>query len=520
MRAVWSTNFDGLASRAAGHFKLTPLEVGLDTSHRLCVPAKGQLLCVALHGDYRYDHLRNTPPELQTQDENLRNAFIDHVRDTPLIVIGYSGRDASVMEAFHSAYSQPGSGTLYWCGWSDDAPTQEIATLIRKARSSGRNAFYVPSLGFDDILKRLGLHCSAGEWREAIRREISELTPDSRLDRAAFEAPCPRINTLIKSNAFAVECPAEVFAFDLHQWPSKKAWASVRETVADQPIVAVPHRGKILALGTLDSIKAAFGTNIRGPIERTPVTADDLRYEDGTLVSLLRDALIRTMATTANVATDGRQQLWISSNPQKRTEGGIQCFAYDAVLVFLRRIGGTQYVILKPTLRVLDQHGMDVPADIASLVKISLLSSQYNSTFNKSINDWRARLFSVPKGQHTAVFVPTDCGSTFKFHVRRYPVFAGISSPRSNAQIRVREEMLPLIKHRGFEVEEPRLIFCGNKKHVHPIQGLIQNRPYDHPLVQGGLTRSVRLGVVSSRRNPSPTCLPKSNFANSPSWTD
>lgn len=495
IRFVWSTNFDGLSARAAGEFKLTPLEVGLDTAHRLCVPARGQLLCVALHGDYRYDHLRNTPPELQTQDENLRNAFIDHVRDTPLIVIGYSGRDASVMEAFHSAYSQPGSGILHWCGWGDDPPPQEIAALIRTARRNGRNAFYIPSLGFDDTLKRLGLHCSTGERREAIRQEISRLTPDSRLDRAAFEAPCSRINTLIKSNAFAVECPAEVFAFDLHQWPSEKAWAWVREAVADHPVVAVPYRGKILAFGTLDGIKAAFGANIKGQIERTPITADDLRYEDGVIVSLMRDALVRSMAVAAHVETDGRGQLWLSSNPRKCNEGGVQCHAYDAALVFLRRIAGTQYVVLKPSLRIFDQNGVDVSPEIANLVKMSILSSQYNKAFNASINMWRDLLF--PKGQPTAIFeFPTGCGSTFKFHVRRSPIFAGIASQSGNTQIRIPEKMAPLIKHHGFEVEEPRLIFSGNAKNVHPILGLVQNRPYDHGLVQGGFTRSVRLGVV------------------------
>ena len=59
--------------------------------------------------------------------------------------------------------------------------------------------------------------------------------------------------------------------------------------------------------------------------------------------------------------------------------------------------------------------------------------------------------------------------------------------------------MLHHIKHHGFEVEEPRLIFSGNKTHVHPIQGLIEHRPYDHALVQSGFTRSVRLGIVCPR---------------------
>ena len=62
IRSVWSTNFDGLAARAAANFKLTPIEAGIDTQNGASRAAKkGELLCVSLHGDYRYDQLKNTP---------------------------------------------------------------------------------------------------------------------------------------------------------------------------------------------------------------------------------------------------------------------------------------------------------------------------------------------------------------------------------------------------------------------------------------------------------------------------
>jgi NAD-dependent SIR2 family protein deacetylase len=116
IRSVWGTNFDGLPARAAANFKVTPVEVGIDTQARLPrITSKGELLCVSLHGDYRYDDLKATDDEVQNQETSLREAFISHVQDTPLIVSGYSGRDKSVMETFRAAYSQ-GSAPLYWCG--------------------------------------------------------------------------------------------------------------------------------------------------------------------------------------------------------------------------------------------------------------------------------------------------------------------------------------------------------------------------------------------------------------------
>ena len=86
-------------------------EVGLDSSERLArLRPESGLVSVAMHGDYRYDQLRNTPSELREADARIREHLALHVRDTPLIVVGYSGRDESVMATLEEAYSQAGSG--------------------------------------------------------------------------------------------------------------------------------------------------------------------------------------------------------------------------------------------------------------------------------------------------------------------------------------------------------------------------------------------------------------------------
>src|SRR5262245_3194365 len=164
VRSVWSPNFDGLTARAAANFKLTPIEVGIDTQNRAARSvAKGELLCVSMHGDYRYDKLKNTPEDLQKQEATLRAALIRELKDTSVIVSGYSGRDRSLIDALLDAYGQPGTGILYWCGFGDaDIPTH-VESLIRHARANGRQAYFVPSMSFDDLVTRLGLHCLDGE---------------------------------------------------------------------------------------------------------------------------------------------------------------------------------------------------------------------------------------------------------------------------------------------------------------------------------------------------------------------
>jgi hypothetical protein len=180
VRTVWSTNFDGLPARAAAGSSLTVREVGIDSQSRISrAPGTGELLCVSLHGDYRYDDLKNTPEELQTQEATLRRVLVDDLRATSLIVSGYSGRDNSVMDALHDAYAQNGAGVLYWCGFSDGDFPERVTALIKHARAHGRQAFYIPTLGFDDLLTRLALHCLQGERHKVAKDCLEEFATTS-----------------------------------------------------------------------------------------------------------------------------------------------------------------------------------------------------------------------------------------------------------------------------------------------------------------------------------------------------
>ena len=499
IRSVWSTNFDGLAARAAAPFSLTPLEVGIDSQQRLTrPPTQGELLCISLHGDYRYDALKNTPEELQTQEAELRKALIEEMRTASLIVAGYSGRDRSVMDALLTTYAGPGTGVLFWCGFSDSDPPDHVVALIRHARDHRRQAYYVPTLGFDDLMTRLALHCLHGERREASRRCIATLVPTDLLHREPFQVPQLKNATLIKSNAFEILCPDEVFQFDLKVWPTERVWASLREAAGERPLVAVPLN-KVLALGTIEDIRDAFGDNVRGTIERTPVVPEDLRHDDGAVVSLMRQALVRSMAESVDVETDGTKTLWRSRAFRSVRHGAASYSVHEAAGIFLRRIGGVQHLVLMPSLRVFDQTGAEAPLEISNPIKLEILGYQHNKPFNKAVNDWRQTLF--PKGP-TAVFAfPHNSGSTFKFRVRRSPIFASIALPSGGCALRMPQQMQPLIKHRGVQLAEPPLLFSNKTgtasvKDTHPIRGILSNRPYDYPLTSRGLSSSLRLGVV------------------------
>ena len=501
-RSAWSTNFDGLVARACAGFELTPLEVGIDTQNRISRPPnRGEILCVSLHGDYRYDELKNTPQELRKQEEDLQRALVEELQDTPLIVAGYSGRDVSVLQALKAAYSKPGTGTLYWCGFGDGKPPDRVVELIRQARSARRNAFYVPSLGFDDLLTRLALHCLEGQARELADETISRLAPKDLLERSPFEITFQRTTTLIKSNAFEVECPSEVLQFELKSWPESRVWAWLREQTKDLPVVAVPHKGKVLAIGLVDHIRQIFGDNVKGYIERTPVATEEYRYEDGAIASLMRTVVTRAMADSMGIDAH-RHEMWLQEQTQTSQRIDSRCVPHDSLLVFLRRIGGRQYLVLQPSIKVLDSSGKPVSHELAEPVKRTILGWQHNKPFNETVNRWREKLF--PAAGQTTFEYPKDCGSTFSFTVSRAPTFAAISK-KNDPAISHLEKFEHLRKQRGIELEEPPLVFCnrqakGKILDTHPIRGLVSNRPFDFPLTSHGLLSSIKLAVVCPQK--------------------
>jgi hypothetical protein len=501
VRGVWSTNFDGLSARAAAVFKLTPIEVGIDCQHRVIrAPSAGELLCVSLHGDYRYDQLKNTSEEIQSQETALRKALIEHVSASSLIVCGYSGRDDSIMTALRDAYAQPGTGALYWCGFNEREIPSHVIDLLQEARSHQRQAYYVTALGFDDLMTRLALYCLPEEDRDSVTKFLENYKSDDLLAREPFNVRELRANTLIKSNAFSIECPAEVLQFDLLKWPAgPEIWTALRAAIGPRQVVAVPFKRKVLALGTIDDIKTSFGGNVRGAIERAPVSPTEFGFRHGAIVSLMREAVTRSMAEAAGLPSDGRRELW---NPKQQTSvvhERTEFSVFPSARLFLRRIGAGQYLVLKPSLKVLDQSGDEVSAEVADAIKLAQLGYQHNKQFNQAVNAWRELLF--PKGRPNVFEFPVNCGSTFKFKVNRSPVFGQIGLPQGGPPINIEDRLRPLLRHRGLQLAEPLLVFSnragtGTVKGPHPIRGVVENRPYDYPLTVRGLSASLRLGVI------------------------
>ena len=91
--------------RAAQQANITPIAINLDCVDRIYrTESSSELLYIALHGDCKFRTLKNTEKELDSQNSEFVSALRRYFVDKNLIIIGYSGRDKSLMSAFERSF--------------------------------------------------------------------------------------------------------------------------------------------------------------------------------------------------------------------------------------------------------------------------------------------------------------------------------------------------------------------------------------------------------------------------------
>lgn len=106
---VFTTNFDPLIEETTHSANAIlpvdkqkrPTVAAIDSADRAmrCLNESDWPLVAKLHGDYQSIAIKNTGLELEEQDARMRHVLMESCKRFGMIFVGYSGRDASIMEA-------------------------------------------------------------------------------------------------------------------------------------------------------------------------------------------------------------------------------------------------------------------------------------------------------------------------------------------------------------------------------------------------------------------------------------
>ena len=156
---VFTTNFDDLINEACYLYSdgLRPIVAAHDSAIQGIRITSGRPKIIKLHGDFLYDNIKNTLAELETLEANTKAKLSQFAKEYGLVVIGYSGRDRSVMDTLDlllrddSSYEQG----IYWCLRRGDTISNRLENLLKKNR-----VYLVEVDGFDQFMA--DLHKAAG----------------------------------------------------------------------------------------------------------------------------------------------------------------------------------------------------------------------------------------------------------------------------------------------------------------------------------------------------------------------
>ncbi|MGD9492752.1 MAG: SIR2 family protein [Bacteroidales bacterium] len=483
--SVWTTNIDDLVVTSCLGSSIQPLEITLDSVQRLNQRSqnRSELPVIKLHGDFKYGELKNTNKELLSQDETFRVKLIDYLQDKNLIVVGYSGRDASLMSTLKEAYSKPGGGMLYWCGYGD-VVNGDVVEFFSFIKDKGRRVFYVPTDGFDTTLRKVTQIVVSDNESLSKKLSILQKAESSDFSLTSFDLKPERVNKLLKSNAYKIKFPEEVFVFDTSL--KDKPWDEINErTLSRLDISAVPYNKQIWTFGLLDTIKEVFSDVIVGDIKRKPLA--NIKIYNTSISRLLLTTLCKAFAKKHGFNTDYRKKIWSEINPQNIANKKV----YNALKFGFDKIEGEFYLTLNPDFFV------DIMEEKSIVQNIGLKFFHYirNKEFNSYIDGWRKILFD--DGEHE---FPVNSGSGFKFKINKAPVFTNVCD-LNNTYSNNHNTPEYLLKLKGVQFKEAPLLFSTKNGYktvcdIHPMRGLLCNKPYETG-ISAFLSNSVDLGVVS-----------------------
>ena len=494
VKSIWTTNFDGLVERAAHNAFITPICINLDCADRIYrTESSNELLCISLHGDYKYSSLKNTSKELDSQHPTFVAALKRYFNDKNLIVIGYSGRDKSLMSALTEAFSEKGSGRIYWCGYGNEI-SSDVSTLLKTARNANREAFYIDTDGFDKTMLSLVSNCfSSDVEKQAEIKSIMESIPEEN-DISPFSIHITRTNKYLKSNLYPIIFPKELFQFEIEYKEGEKPWAFLRETIKDQNIMAVPYKQKVYALSTGSAINNIFGSRLKGDIERIPISIDDIEQNSSYRELFLR-ATLQSIATIRGLNVDIRHNtLWLPAI-FRNDNGTLIHEAIECSLVFVRQ---QKYALLsmRPTIYI--ENSRAVSKEKKQEYARMYLDKMWNQAYSNKLIQWENIVF----GNARLIFeFPQNSGSGFKFQISNNSGFSEIQYQDNTERgyfSRSYDNRRTI--YRGLQLKEPELEFVNTFADrpfldSNPMRGLSNHKPYDS-WQKDVLPQNVRLGVI------------------------
>ena len=470
IKNVWTTNFDPLLENALHRLYPTNDVLVCSEANRDSIRLLNPQYPVIgkLHGDYRYDWLRNTDSELQQLEDKLKTYAANQLVDKQLVVIGYSGNDESIMSFLENCVDNPSllSKGLLWTVRKGSRVNPRVSSLLEKAKANGKPADLIEINGFDQLIfsayQIQNYHNEVIDGQGRMLRERNDIRLSGR-----------PVDSFVKLNAYRAEgyplC--NVFETDI------TSWAELRAVTAGSDVLAALYNKHIYAFSSQEKLESVFQKHVLSPITREEIPDKIINRYDSIYIGLIYQLIKRTLLSKGMLSF-AKNKVY---NPDSfRVDSGYQVF--DALEVAVNFISGTLYLNLLPTVHVRNSRGDRLDKETYQIQVNRIVSSIYNQQYNDKLRFWETLLRTSGK------LIFNNDGFSVSFMTPAISLGGNRRDPRWKT--------LPSCKY-----DEPLMCFSdadGSKRAINQLKGLCQYGPIDCSYVRSGVVRpSVRLAVLS-----------------------
>ena len=246
-RLVFTTNFDDVledAYAAVAGKNLTPFNLEGSYAALEALNAERFPLYAKIHGDFRYQKIKNLSKDLLSNDEKIQECFIAAAGRYGLIVAGYSGRDSNVMAMLEKALAQPNPFPhgIWWTVPHASSVAPAVVEFIEATRVKGIAAHIVETGTFDLMLYKV--------WRQIPDKPqlLDDKVRSARAHPVSIPLPEPgKSYPILRTNALEiVDAPRQCGMFPAGGIPAGEVFSAVREK---QPDAVISYQDGIVFWG-------------------------------------------------------------------------------------------------------------------------------------------------------------------------------------------------------------------------------------------------------------------------------
>ncbi|MHB2266782.1 SIR2 family protein [Aliihoeflea sp. PC F10.4] len=298
---VFTTNFDPLIEESAhsanGILPVSeqnrPTVAAIDSADRAmrCLNESDWPLVAKLHGDYQSIAIKNTGSELEEQDTRMRHVLVESGQRFGMIFVGYSGRDASIMEALTEVLDAPSPfpNGLYWLTSSASRLLPAVTEFLGRAAAAGVDVAVVECATFDELAADI---VKITDLPKPLFDRVMEGRPTPRLVPVQLPITEARNFPVLRYSSLLIEnMPRSARRVKLAQSTTSP---TIREILKDKGVKAtVAANGRELAVFGRDQevvdALASLGATLDGEIKLDPAV-------DSWAMGLIYDSLVRSLA--------------------------------------------------------------------------------------------------------------------------------------------------------------------------------------------------------------------------------